>query len=77
LLGIQGLPVLQIFSGFTSHDEWVPIGNKVLMVYKAMNCAPCWKASHAECPYGSACMAQIDPNIVFDAFKKLKAIFIS
>lgn len=75
ICGLQGVPILEIFSGFTSYKEWAPIGDQVMVLYKSTNCAPCGRALSAMCDRNGKCMNEILPIDAYRAFEKLSVMF--
>lgn len=66
-----GVPTLCIFGGAHQPDRWRPIGPNVVTLSRALACAPCGFHIAASCPYGVACLEQIDPETVFDTAIRL------
>jgi heptosyltransferase-2/heptosyltransferase-3 len=58
-----GIPVLSLFSGTNSADQWKPRGLKVTVLQKITACSPC---ERAECPLDNECMRQIDVKEILD-----------
>ncbi|NOW45493.1 ADP-heptose:LPS heptosyltransferase [Novosphingobium sp. SG751A] len=68
-----GVPTLCLFAA--SHDpyEWGPRGSHVTTLYARAACAPCGMAGVGGCGNGHACMNAIQPEVAFDAARRLLA----
>ncbi len=63
-----GVPTLAVF-GSTDPELTGPLGERVEVVYKGVDCSPCFKR---QCPYGHyKCMTEITPDEVFDSARAL------
>jgi ADP-heptose:LPS heptosyltransferase len=62
-----GVPTVCIFAGSHRREEWYPVAPNALTVSRAIGCAPCHRHRAAQCPYGKACLDQIEPKVVADA----------
>lgn len=71
LAAAAGVPTLCIFGGAHQPDQWRPIGHNVVTLSRTLACAPCGFHIAASCPYGVACLDQIDPQTVFDTAIRL------
>ena len=67
LAAFSGVPTLCIFGGAHQRNEWRPIGPKVTLLSRALACSPCGLHTAAACPFGVACLEQIDPETVLQA----------
>lgn len=61
-----GLPTVCIFGGAHERSEWCPISFSARTVTHSIGCAPCHLHRAADCPYGKACLARIEPEQVAD-----------
>ena len=73
LAAFSGVPTLCIFGGAHQRDEWKPIGPKVTVLSRALACSPCGLHAAWACPYGVACLDQINPAIVLQEACELLA----
>jgi len=64
LAAFAGVPTICIFGGAHRRGEWRPIGPKVAVLSRALACSPCGFHTAAACPFGVACLDQIDPATV-------------
>lgn len=62
-----GVPTICIFGGSHERVEWRPMGLTARTISRAIGCAPCYLHRARDCPYGKACLHQIDPDLVADA----------
>jgi heptosyltransferase-2 len=62
---------LCVFAASHSPIEWMPLGPRVVVVSKALPCAPCEVGSGA-CPNRLACMQDLDPDAVYDLFQDIR-----
>jgi ADP-heptose:LPS heptosyltransferase len=62
-----GRPTVCIFSGAHQRIEWRPLGRNVVVLSRAIACAPCHLHRAADCPFGKACLEQITPETVSEA----------
>jgi len=62
-----GVPTVCVFAGSHRREEWYPMTADALTISRAIGCAPCHLHRAAQCPYGKACLDQIDPSAVADA----------
>jgi lipopolysaccharide heptosyltransferase II len=67
----RGVPTLAIFGGQVLPHEWHPLGLKTLSVRLNVECAPCYKLSPNECPYGLKCLTSLSPDVVLPAVRRL------
>jgi len=73
LAAFSGVPTLCIFGGAHQRDEWKPIGPKVTVLSRALACSPCGLHTASACPFGVACLDQIDPETALHAACELLA----
>jgi ADP-heptose:LPS heptosyltransferase len=59
-----GVPLVALFCGKTPLPIWVPTGERSVVLYHHVACAPCLLA---ECPHGNLCMDSISPDEVLRA----------
>jgi ADP-heptose:LPS heptosyltransferase len=71
LAAFAGVPTICIFGGAHRRDEWRPLGPNVITLSRALACSPCGLHSAAACPWGVACLDQIDPYTVFEVVNEL------
>lgn len=71
LAAFSGVPTLCIFGGAHQRGQWKPIGPNVVVLSRALACAPCGFHIAASCSFGVACLDQIDPQTVFDVAGRL------
>jgi ADP-heptose:LPS heptosyltransferase len=62
-----GVPTVCVFAGSHRREEWYPMASDALTISRAIACAPCHLHRAAQCPYGKACLDQIEPSVVADA----------
>lgn len=62
-----GVPTICVFGGSHRRTEWHPIGPSARTISRAIGCAPCHLHRARDCPYGKACLDQIEPRVVADA----------
>lgn len=67
----MGTPTVCIFGGAHQRTEWRPLGFNVVVLSRAIACAPCHLHRAADCPYGKACLEQIAPELVSEAVLRL------
>lgn len=67
----MGTPTVCIFGGAHQRTEWRPLGFNVVVLSRAIACAPCHLHRAADCPYGKACLEQIAPEVVSEAALRL------
>jgi ADP-heptose:LPS heptosyltransferase len=67
LAGRLGVPTICVFSGSHARTEWHPVGSWARTITRAIGCAPCYLHRARDCPYGKACLSQIEPGTVADA----------
>lgn len=65
LAGRLGAAVVCVFSASHDRTEWGPLGERVILVSRTMACSPCHLPNAAQCRFGLACLADIDPQDVF------------
>lgn len=65
-----GVPTVCVFAGSHRREEWHPMAPRALTISRAIGCAPCHLHRAAQCPYGKACLDQIEPSAVADAVLK-------
>jgi len=75
LAAFRGVPTICIFGGAHQRNEWKPIGPNVIVLSRALACSPCGLHTAAACPFGVACLDQIDPETVFDSVQQLLSGF--
>lgn len=68
-----GVPTMCIFGGSHNRMEWRPQGSKVRVISRAIGCSPCQLDHKASSPYDKACLRQISPELVADAFLRFRA----
>lgn len=66
LAALAGVPTICIFGGAHQRGEWRPLGPHVVTLSRSLACSPCGFHDAAACPFGVACLDQIDPDTVFD-----------
>jgi ADP-heptose:LPS heptosyltransferase len=71
IAALEGVPTLCIFGGAHQRLEWRPIGAHVLTMSRAIACSPCHFHAAAACPYGLACLHQIDPETVYETVRHI------
>ncbi|MGE3877895.1 MAG: glycosyltransferase family 9 protein [Planctomycetota bacterium] len=59
-----GVPLVALFCGKTPLPIWVPTGERSVVLYHHVSCAPCLLA---ECPHSNLCMDSISPDEVLRA----------
>jgi ADP-heptose:LPS heptosyltransferase len=64
LAGWLGVPTVCVFSGSHDRVEWRPMGFATRTLSREIGCAPCHLHSACDCPYGKACLSQIEPQDV-------------
>lgn len=67
----MGTPTVCIFGGAHQRTEWRPLGFNVVVLSRAIACAPCHLHRAADCLYGKACLEQISPEVVSQAALRL------
>jgi heptosyltransferase-3 len=72
LAAARGRWTLCLFSGSHSFIEWMPRGQRVVVISRAVACAPC-ELGGLLCPNGLACMADLQPE---EAFRRFQRIFL-
>jgi ADP-heptose:LPS heptosyltransferase len=64
----DGVPTMCVFGGSHNRMEWRPQGPHVRVISRAIGCSPCQLDHKASSPYDKACLRQISPELVADAF---------
>lgn len=67
LAGHFGVPTVSIFAGTHNRREWGALGRNVVIVSRAIGCAPCQLDHGQTSPYDKACLREIAPETVADA----------
>ncbi|WP_116090602.1 glycosyltransferase family 9 protein [Sphingomonas crusticola] len=67
LAGWLDVPTVCVFGGSHQRIEWRPVGFSARTVSRAIGCAPCHLHYASDCPYGKACLGQIEPEEVAEA----------
>ena len=62
-----GVPTVCVFSGSHRREEWHPMAPNAVIISRAIGCAPCHLHRAAQCPYGKACLDEIDAGLVAEA----------
>ncbi len=62
-----GVRTVCVFGGSHQRTEWGPLGPSAITVSREIACSPCQRNHIWECPYGVACLRDIDPAQVADA----------
>lgn len=65
--GYLGVPTICIFAGTHQRREWRPLGHNVVVVTRAIGCAPCQLDHGQISPYDKACLREIHPEAVAEA----------
>ena len=65
--GHFGVPTVCIFAGTHQRREWRPLGESVVVVTRAVGCAPCQLDHGQTSPYDKACLREIAPEAVMQA----------
>lgn len=71
--GRLGVPTVCVFGGAHPRGEWRPLGFNVVLVSRAVGCAPCMRHRAADCPYSLDCLQQITPEAVCEAVTSIMA----
>ena len=64
LAGWLGVPTVCVFGSSHQRTEWRPLGFSARTLSRAIGCAPCHLHAARDCPYGKACLEQIEPEEV-------------
>jgi ADP-heptose:LPS heptosyltransferase len=70
LAAFSGVPTICIFGAAHQRSEWRPIGPNVIILSRSLACSPCGFHTAAACPFGVACLDQIDPDTVFNVVQQ-------
>ncbi|WP_442678967.1 glycosyltransferase family 9 protein [Sphingomonas sp. ASY06-1R] len=68
-----GAPTVCIFGGSHQRTEWGPLGENAIILSRVIGCSPCQLNSAADCPYGAACLREIEPREVGSAALRIMA----
>jgi len=68
--GHFGVPTISIFAGTHQRREWRALGSDVVVISRAIGCAPCQLDHGQTSPYDKACLREIAPEAVADAVLK-------
>ncbi|MCB0407653.1 MAG: glycosyltransferase family 9 protein, partial [Bdellovibrionales bacterium] len=69
---IADIPTVAIFGPTTLEIGYRPWSDKAIVMQKDLECRPCGKHGHKECPIGThACMKNISSDEVYEVAKKL------
>ena len=60
-----GIDTIVIFGGSELPQEWGPVFNKPLIIYKSMNCSPCHLADKTYCDQKMECLFDINPLFIY------------
>lgn len=72
MAALVGLPTVAVFGPTVLAQGFRPWQRRALVVQKGLNCRPCGRHGHQECPIGThACMKELPPEQVLSALKKL------
>lgn len=74
IAGIVGVPTLCVFGGQVTPLEWSPLGDNVMSIRMAIDCAPCYKAYPEQCPHSLKCLKMLWPEKVYEAALEVLAI---
>lgn len=71
IAAMQKIPTIVIFGSTTPELGYVPLGSKVDVVQIPLNCRPCGRHGHKQCPEAHfRCMKDITPEMVLNAVSK-------
>jgi ADP-heptose:LPS heptosyltransferase len=65
--GYFSVPTVSIFAGTHQRREWRALGASVVLVTRAIGCAPCQRDHGQTSPYDKACLREIAPETVAEA----------
>jgi ADP-heptose:LPS heptosyltransferase len=74
LAAALGVPTIGVHSGAVDAREWGPLGPNAVALRRRMECSPCYLANRADCWRDIACLAELRPEEVFQACRRLLAI---
>jgi hypothetical protein len=72
----RGQWTLCVLGAAHSWLEWMPRGERVIVVSKIPSCGPC-EVGNGVCPNGITCMENMDPAVVYLQFRAFQATFDS
>jgi ADP-heptose:LPS heptosyltransferase len=70
LAAARGRWTLCVFSASHAYNEWIPRGERVVVVTRAVPCSPC-AISADNCPNDVACMGDLRADEVFRCFHEV------
>jgi ADP-heptose:LPS heptosyltransferase/glycosyltransferase involved in cell wall biosynthesis len=67
MAALMGVPTLCIYSGQTNVNSFRPVGAHVVTLRGAVECAPCFLISVADCPWNKRCMDILPARVAAEA----------
>lgn len=74
LAGVLGIRTVVLF-GPSDHLQWAPLGAKVLVLRRGLDCSPCVEATMKACPH-RACLNELSAQEVIGAIARLPEVVI-
>jgi len=72
LAAARGRWTLCVFAASHAWLEWMPRGPRVVVITRAVPCAPCEIADNP-CPNAIACMDGLAPDVAFERFRRIRS----
>ncbi len=71
-----GVPTVGVHSGTVDPGEWGAAGPFAVTVHRRVTCSPCYIGVVADCHRGMACLTGIAAGDVFDACRRMLALWV-